>query len=60
MKKNDSGMSITSIALRPNIRVAADTNEQRVRRLVEIAHSECYVANSIHAEVTVEPSIVVE
>jgi organic hydroperoxide reductase OsmC/OhrA len=45
MKKNDSGMSITSIALRPNIRVAADTNEQRVRRLVEIAHSECYVAN---------------
>ena len=44
MKKNDSGMSITSIALRPNIRVAADTNEQHVRRLVEIAHSECYVA----------------
>jgi len=34
MKKHDGRMSITSIALRPDIRVAAGTNEQRVRRLV--------------------------
>jgi organic hydroperoxide reductase OsmC/OhrA len=58
MKENHSPMRITSISLRPTIRVAAGTDERRVRRLVEIAHSECYVANSLRTEVTVEPIIV--
>lgn len=51
---------LTRIVLRPMIRVAADTTEERVRRLVEVAHRECNIANSLRTEVVVEPRIELE
>jgi organic hydroperoxide reductase OsmC/OhrA len=50
---------LTSIVLRPAIWVGPGTSEERVRHLVEVAHRECYVANSLRTEVRVEPTIVV-
>jgi organic hydroperoxide reductase OsmC/OhrA len=51
---------LTRIVLRPRIVIASDASEHRVRRLVELAHRECNVANSLRTEVVVEPAIELE
>ena len=51
---------ITSILLRPTIRVGAGTSEERIRHLVELAHRECYIANSLRAEMIIDPTVIVE
>jgi len=51
------GDRITAITLRPRIVVASETSEQRVRRLVELAHERCNVANSLRSDVAIEPTI---
>jgi organic hydroperoxide reductase OsmC/OhrA len=57
MPEDDPPMRITRITLRPQIVVWEDVNEARVRHLVEVAHRECFVANSLRTEVVVEPEI---
>lgn len=47
------------IVLRPVIYVAEGASEERVAHLVEVAHRECFVANSLRTEVRVEPTVVV-
>ena len=59
MPEHDAPSRLTSIVLHPTIWVAPGTDEQRVRHLVEVAHRECYVANSLRTEVRVEPTVVV-
>lgn len=49
--------SITEITLRPRIQVAPGTSEQRVCELVEQAHEECFIANSLRSAVTVIPGV---
>ena len=62
MPEDDLPVRITAIRLRPRICLTAGiggaqaTNE-RVRRLVQLAHRECYIANSLKTEITVEPEI---
>src|SRR5436190_18259972 len=51
---------LTRIVLRPRIVLASDAGEHRVRRLVELAHRECNIANSLRTEVIVEPAIELE
>jgi organic hydroperoxide reductase OsmC/OhrA len=60
MPEDDPPTRITSIWLRPRIRVAAGVSEDRVRHLAQVAHRECYIANSLRTEVHVEPTVVVE
>lgn len=58
MPEADQPVRITEIRLRPHIvlrRGGAD--EARVRQLVDLAHRECYIANSLKTEITVEPMI---
>jgi organic hydroperoxide reductase OsmC/OhrA len=50
---------ITEIVLRPRITVRGAVTEDRVRHLCEVAHRECYVANSVTTEITVEPGITI-
>src|SRR5665213_1388265 len=57
MPEDSSPMRLTRIVLRPQIRVGNGTSEERVRHLLEVAHRECYIANSLTTEITVEPSI---
>jgi organic hydroperoxide reductase OsmC/OhrA len=52
-------MWITQIALHPRITVRGDVSEDRVRHLCEVAHSECFIANSVRTEITVEPTITI-
>jgi organic hydroperoxide reductase OsmC/OhrA len=54
-------ISITRITLRPAITIAVATGGtapslERVRRLVDLAHHECYIASSLRTEVVVEPT----
>ena len=51
------GDRLTRIILRPRIVVASDATEERVRKLVELAHEHCYIANSLNSEVLIEPRI---
>ncbi len=63
MPENDLPVRIKTIRLRPRIVIAAGSSgaaqasEVRVRQLVELAHRECFVANSLKSEVLVEPTI---
>ena len=59
MPDDDKPVRITAIVLRPKIRVAAGPTEARVRHLVEVAHRECYIANSLRTEIRIEPTIII-
>lgn len=60
MPEDDEPVRITSIVLRPTIRVAAGATEARVRHLVEVPHRECYIANTLRTEVRIEPTILID
>ena len=49
-------MRLTQIVLRPHIVVSGATVE-RVERLIHKAHEQCYIANSLTTQVSVEPEI---
>jgi organic hydroperoxide reductase OsmC/OhrA len=48
---------ITEITLRPRIAVAGDASEERVRKLVDTAHSHCFIANSLACAMSIEPTV---
>jgi organic hydroperoxide reductase OsmC/OhrA len=48
---------ITTITLHPRIVVAEGTDLSRIDALVEQAHQECFIANSVSSEITVEPQV---
>jgi organic hydroperoxide reductase OsmC/OhrA len=58
MPEDDRPVRITTITLRPRITLRPGPTEERVRHLVEVAHRECYIANSLRTDVLVEPTIV--
>jgi organic hydroperoxide reductase OsmC/OhrA len=61
MSEADKPIRIGTIRLQPRIVLTGASgdaaDDARVRRLVELAHRECYIANSLRTEVTVEPTI---
>jgi len=68
MPEDDLPMRITSITLRPRITVRSDDPSagrsevlvDRVHRLCEVAHRECYIANSLTTAIVIEPTVVLE
>ena len=61
MPEAERPVRITAIRLRPRITVVAENsgaqaNEARLRQLVAQAHHECYIANSLKTEISVEPT----
>lgn len=57
MPTDEVPVRLTRITLRPRIVVAAGVSVQRIRHLVEVAHRECYIANSLRTEVEVHPQV---
>ena len=51
-------MSLTRIILRPQV-TARGTDAATIERLLEQAHDECYIANSLRTEIVMEPQIVI-
>lgn len=60
MPEDDRPVRITRIVLRPRIVLRGEVGEDRVRHLIEVAHRECYVANSVSSEIVIEPAITIE
>lgn len=58
MPEDDMPVRLTRIELHPTITVTSAVPEERVRHLVDVAHRECYIANSLRTEITVDPTIV--
>jgi organic hydroperoxide reductase OsmC/OhrA len=50
---------LESIVLHPTIGVLPPTTAARVEHLVEVAHRECFVANSLRTPVVVHPTVVI-
>jgi organic hydroperoxide reductase OsmC/OhrA len=57
MPEDDPPVRITRIVLRPRIIVRPGPTEERVKHLVELAHNECYIANSLNSDVLLEPRV---
>ena len=57
MPDDDRPVRLAEIVLRPQIVLASGPSEERVRHLVEVAHRECYIANSLATPMRVEPTI---
>ncbi len=57
MPEDDLPVRITSIRLKPRIVVGSEVSKKRVRHYVEVAHNECYIANSLKTNIVVEPII---
>jgi len=57
MPEDDPPVRITRIVLRPVIVAGPGTPPERVQRIVEKAHEECYIANSLRTEIAIEPTI---
>ena len=57
MPEDSKPMRITRITLRPKIAVAAGADLDRVRRMVDSAHKTCFVANTLNAELVIEPRV---
>jgi organic hydroperoxide reductase OsmC/OhrA len=60
MPEDDPPVRITRIVLRPRIVIRGEGGEKsegKVRRLVDVAHRECFIANSLRTDVVVEPVI---
>jgi organic hydroperoxide reductase OsmC/OhrA len=66
MSEADKPLRVGTIRLRPRIVLApmpgSETtepaaDEARIRRLIELAHRQCYIANSLKTEVMIEPTI---
>jgi organic hydroperoxide reductase OsmC/OhrA len=57
-ERGSTPASIETIVLRPTIEIRGDVHRDKVLRLVRLAHEECYIANSLRTEVTVEPTLV--
>ena len=57
MPEEGKPMRLTQITLRPRIVVGPGVKEERVLRFTEMAHEQCYIANSLSTEVVVEPKV---
>lgn len=57
MPAEERPVRLTRITLRPRIVVATGPTVERVRHLVEVAHRECYIANSLRTEIEIEAQI---
>ena len=58
MPEHDEPLRLTTIRLRPEITLRPGPSEDRVMKLVHLAHRECYVANSLRTDVVVEPTVI--
>lgn len=59
MPEDDRPVRLTTITLRPRVVMGPGPTVDRVRHLLEVAHRECFIANSLRTEVRIEADVVV-
>ena len=55
-KVEGQGFQITEVVLRPHITISHERDRERVERVLEKAEKNCFISNSIKAEVRLEPT----
>jgi len=58
MPEDDRPIRVARITLRPRITIRGAVDDERIQHLVEVAHRECFIANSLNTEVVIEPEVV--
>jgi organic hydroperoxide reductase OsmC/OhrA len=56
-EEEDGAGQFHSVTLRPQVRIAAGSNEATARALHREAHAMCFIARSVNIPVTAEPTI---
>jgi len=56
MPEDTEPVGLSAIRLRPTITIGPGHSRERLAHLVQVAHRECYIANSLTCQVSVEPS----
>ena len=51
-------MRITRIEHSPRITVVGDVDDDRVRRMLDIAHGQCFIANTLQVDTAIDPTVV--
>ena len=59
MPEDDPPVRLTTITLRPRVLVGPGPTIERVHHLLEVAHRECFIANSLQTEIRVEASVTI-
>lgn len=59
MENREGKMWMTHVRLRPKILVPQGTDQEKALSLVEKAHSQCFIANSVKSEIVNQPEIVI-
>jgi organic hydroperoxide reductase OsmC/OhrA len=57
MESVEGNYQFTKIILKPKIMISPETSPELVREILEDSHRKCFIANSIRAEVLLEPCI---
>jgi len=57
VKKVEDKIMFTEIKIRPKIIVAADSQIEKARELIEIVGKNCFISNFITASINIEPEI---
>jgi len=55
MPEDDRPTRITRIVLHPRIAIRGEHSIEKLERLVQVAHRECYIANSVTTQIVIEP-----
>lgn len=59
MPEDDKPIRVTRITLRPRIVFEGPTDPEAVEHAVELAHQQCFIANSLKTEIKIEPQIII-
>jgi peroxiredoxin-like protein len=57
---HEGKLRMVRVTLHPTITISADSDRAKAEALVERAHGDCFIANSVSCEVHAEPTIVVQ
>lgn len=59
MPEDDKPVRIARILLKPRIVVETPADPEALQKMVELAHKECFIANSLKTRVDIEPQIMI-
>lgn len=60
MPEDDKPVRITRILLRPRITVKGGVDREAVEKMVELAHQQCFIANTLKSDIQIQPEIVIQ
>ena len=59
MPEDDKPVRITRILLKPRIVLEPPADPDTVARMIELAHKQCFIANSLKSHIDIEPQIII-